>query len=153
LNHLKPADPESWTWLTNFKLIDLEVIEMKRIIIIAACLIMASTTAMAQVLTFSITSSASTGTPNLRIGYMSGPIQIAPGSSGAGSAMQTQVFDAVGNYYLTKKLTIDTCAKNARCMGYALIQTDQNTKLNFGTDLTNYLLIQSGLDFGTALRN
>lgn len=83
--------------------------------------------------TFAIISSAKTATPNLRVAYHSRELASAP----TGEAVQAFAPRRVVNYYLTKSTTVslpvDTVAYQ--------IQTAQDTKLFFGSDLTNYLIV------------
>ena len=123
---------------------------MKTVCVVVLCL-MLSVSAMAQTVTFSITSSARTSTPNLRITYMNGPLQVAPGSSGPGAAIQAFVVDSIGNYYLTKTKTVNL--SSPRAYAYININTDQDTKMYVDADLTNYWIISALSTFGMTPRN
>jgi hypothetical protein len=87
-------------------------------------------------ITFGIASSAVTATPNLRIGVMTGTL----GKDG-NVVMQGMTIPRPVNYYLTKS-KVHTFATGTTAIQ---IQADQNTKMYVGSDLTNYMLIYSGV--------
>lgn len=105
------------------------------LILLFACLALpaASQALDPSTLVFSITSSAKTSTPNLRVVYHTRVLASAP----SGDTAQVFAPSRVVNYYLTKRTTVslpvDTVAYQ--------IQTDQDTKLFFGSDLSNYLIV------------
>jgi len=105
---------------------------MKKLILLALLLIPSMVFAASQTVTFSIISSAATATPNLRIAYMKPVMAQAP------VAMQGMVVDSVGNYYLTKTTTITFNTANFKVIE---TQVAQDTKMYYGDDLTNYMLI------------
>lgn len=80
---------------------------------------------------------------------MYGPLPVAPGTSSP--PLQTKVISTVRNYFLTKSTAVNMSGPPA--VTHVVVQTDQNTKMYVGSDLTNYLLIQSGADFSFAPRN
>lgn len=86
-------------------------------------------------ITFGIASTARTSTPNLRIGVMKGPL----GKDG-NIPVQGMTLPAPQMFYLTKSTTFPFAAGTTAIE----IQTDQDTKLYVGSDLTNYLLIYAG---------
>lgn len=110
---------------------------MKTIITAALLLIASVAFASTSTITFGITSSAATASPNLRIAMMKRVLVNAPIS------VQSFVWDETANYKLTK--TQATSYSGTNYLGI-LVQTDQDTKTYLGADLTNYILIQSGVD-------
>jgi len=107
-------------------------------IILFLIAIFVTSTAFAEptTVTFSITSSAVTSAPNLRIAKMKPAMALAP------IAMQGVVIDSVENYYLTKSTVVTFNTLNTKLLR---VQTDQDTKIYFGTDLTNYLVHYNGV--------
>jgi len=110
---------------------------MKKILFsLILCLLPVVAFGASQTLTFAISSSAKTSTPNLRIG------QMVPVMAQAPVAMQGMVIDSVTNHYLTKSTAIPFNTVNTKVVE---VETDQDTKVYFGSDLTNYLLVYSGV--------
>lgn len=93
--------------------------------------------------TFSIASSASTATPNLRIAKMKPVMAQFPQSA------QAFVWDETSNHYLTKSTTI---SYNSVLTKVIKVQADQDTKVYLGSDLTNYILIKADIDELIVLR-
>lgn len=90
-------------------------------------------------ITFGITSTAATSTPNLRVAVMTG--QLAKDGNVPVQAFTVPASQA--NYYLTK-------SKVYTISNYTTgiwIQVDQDTKMYTGSDLTNYMLLKSGVDY------
>lgn len=87
-------------------------------------------------ITFSITSSAKTSAPNLRIGINKGAM-----ATDGSTPMQSMTVPRSVNYFLTKT-TAHTFAAGTSAIE---IQVDQDTKMYTGSDLTNYILIYSGV--------
>lgn len=83
-------------------------------------------------ITFGIASSATTSTPNLRIGVVKGPM-----ASNGNTAIQGMPIPRPVNYYLTKSTT-HTITPGTIALE---IQVSQDTKMYVGSDLTNYLLL------------
>lgn len=110
---------------------------MKRLFIILVILAFAAPVFAfdASSITFSITSSAKSSAPNLRIGVMKGTL-----AKDGNVAMQGMKLPRPVNYYLTKSTT-HTFTSGTKAIE---IQVDQDTKMYTGTDLTNYMLIYSG---------
>ena len=110
-----------------------------RSILAVACLALMCSSADAfdvSSITFGIASSAITATPNLRIGVMKGTM----GKDG-NVVMQGMVIPRPVNYHLTKS-KVHTFVTGTTAIE---IQADQDTKMYVGGDLTNYLLIYSGV--------
>lgn len=95
-------------------------------------------------ITFAQTSSAKTATPNLRIAVQKTRLARDSGSNIVQGAAMTKIY----NYYLTKSITHPFDANDV----FYYVQTDQDTKHYFGTDLTNYLVIQSGVPFSNVVK-
>lgn len=112
---------------------------------LALCILLMATTAFgaSQTLTFSITSTARGTTPNLRISVMKPVMAQAP------IAMQGFVWDSQEDYYLTKTTAITYNSINAKVL---YVDADQDTKVYLGSDLTNYMLIYSGIKETIILR-
>jgi len=112
-------------------------------LILAILLIASNALAASTTITFSITSSAVASAPNLRIATMNAK------NAMASVPLQARVWDATENYTFTKTkaVTFDTNDKKV-----LYVQTDQNTKAYLGTDLTNYILIYSGVPETIILR-
>lgn len=107
---------------------------MKKLLTTLFLLITTTAIAATQTITFSITSSAKTSTPNLRIAVMKPVLVQAP------VAVQSFVVDSIENYYLTKSTTLTYNTLNARIFE---IDADQDTKYFIGSDLTNYMVLYS----------
>lgn len=116
---------------------------MTTLITLLFVLIASTTFADTTSFTFSITSSATTATPNLRIGKMKPPM------TNGNLPMQAYVWDETENYYVTKSTAVSYDGLNTKVLN---IQTDQDTKVYKGTDLTNYILIYSGVPQTILLR-
>ena len=87
---------------------------------------------------FSITSSAATSTPNLRVAPM-GP-KVAPRATDGNEIIQTYLWQAnqTQNLYLTKNKTVDL--SSALCFW---VQVDQDTKVKANAE-TVYMILPSG---------
>jgi hypothetical protein len=90
-------------------------------------------------ITFAIPTSAVTSTPNVRIGVVKTGVawDVNRGVMLQGMPLP----DSVTTYYLTKSSTY-TPEEGTMLLE---IQTDQNTKMYLGSDLTNFLYIYSGV--------
>lgn len=99
--------------------------------------------------TFSITSSATTATANLRIKTAQGKLAR---ESGAGEKYQTFPWDAVAplHYYLTKSLT-KTVGTDFYGAGMIRIEADQDTKVYINGNST-YMTIYAGVPETMVLR-
>lgn len=116
---------------------------MKKLITLFLILIATTAFADTTAFTFSITSSASTATPNIRIAKMKPPM------TNGNLPIQSFVWDETENYFLTKSTAVSYNGMNTKAL---LIQADQDTKFYRGTDLTNYILIYSGVPTTVLLR-
>lgn len=94
-------------------------------------------------ITFQIASSATTSVPNLRIGVMKGKL----GTDGD-VKIQAMPIPRPVNYHLTKSTT-HTFTTGTTAIE---IQVDQDTKMYTGSDLSNYLLIYSGIPVTYSVR-
>lgn len=94
-------------------------------------------------ITFSITSSAKTATPNLRIGIVKGAL-----ARDGNETIQAMPLPRPVNYYLTKTITHTFTTGTTGI----LIQVDQDTKLYVGDDLTNAILLPALTDYFFAIR-
>jgi len=113
---------------------------MNKLITIIFVLALSATTHAALSVTqavFSITSSASTSTANLRVA----PMDMKLGKDGNLNLMQTYVLQAgvTQNMFLTKSQTVSL---NSLCV---LIQVDQDTKMKINSE-TAFLTVYSGAD-------
>lgn len=113
---------------------------MKKIIVLAVILAFASPCFALDVsqIVFSITSSATTSTPNLRIAPMKQKLVNASGTSVQAFTLDGSPFQS---YFLTKSTTVTPLNTWAAIM----IQTDQDTSLCINSDSTNCLKIYSGV--------
>lgn len=116
---------------------------MKTLITLLAVLATTAAFADTTALTFAITSSARTTAPNIRISIMKPPM------TNGNLPIQAHVWDSTENYWLTKSTAVSYNGLNAKSL---VIQADQDTKVYRGTDLTNYILIYSGVPFPMILR-
>jgi hypothetical protein len=107
---------------------------MKTLITLSILLITSIAFATDTTLVFTMTSSAATATPNLRISLMKRVMVQAP------IAVQSFVRDETVNYYLTKTKTVTYSGINY--LG-AVIEAPQDTKVYRNGDLTNYMLLQA----------
>lgn len=121
---------------------------MKRLTLLALTLLLVTPAASFAMdfttITFAQTSSAKTATPNLRIAVQKTRLARDSGSNIVQGAAMTKIY----NYYLTKSITHPFDANDV----FYYVQTDQDTKHYFGTDLTNYLVIQSGVPFSNVVK-
>jgi hypothetical protein len=88
--------------------------------------------------TFTQTSSAKTSAFNLRIAKMTGTL-----ARDRDIPIQAMALSSITGYYLTKSttVTLDSTVKGL------YIQADQDTKVYFGSDLTNWVKIYADIPF------
>lgn len=111
---------------------------MKTLVVMFATVLLASGLCYgfdAPSITFSIAPSATTATPNLRIGVVKGPL-----AKDGNIAVQGMPLPRPLSFYLTETKTY-TFEEGTTAIE---IQVDQDTKMYVGSDLTNYLLIYAG---------
>lgn len=112
---------------------------------LALCILLMASTAFGatQTFTFTQTSSARTTAPNLRIAIMKPVMAQMP------TAVQGFVWDSTENYWLTKSTSVTYNSVNTKVIE---VETNQDTKVYLGSDLTNYVLIYSGIPKQIILR-
>jgi len=115
---------------------------MKSTILTIMIVLAAVMAVSAQSITFRQMSSAYPSTPNLRIGFMYGPLQVAPGTQNP--PIQAGVVDAIKGYYFTKTITVNI--SSLKQPAWILVQPTNDVYWNWGTtaDLVNNLLITGG---------
>ena len=115
---------------------------LKYILVVVASVALSCVEAPAATITqvvFSITSSAQTATPNLRVAKQSK--RLTREAVSAGNVIQGPAPSSFEDYYLTKSQTVSLVD-----VVWFEVQVDQDTKMYLNSDLDNHILVYSATD-------